>query len=86
MTSNTKKLIKEIQTKVKSPVTGRNEFANEDAVIDHAIKTTYELMKKQRLLWNQYSTKLIILMVIWGREPAEGTESITRSPSFQFNS
>lgn len=50
MTSNTKKLIKEIQIKIKSPVTGRNEFANEDAVIDYAIKTTYDLMKKQRLL------------------------------------
>jgi hypothetical protein len=53
-------------------------------VIDHAIKTTYELMKKQRLLWNQYSTKLIMLMVIWGRELPEGTEAVTRSPSFQF--
>lgn len=50
MNSNTRKLIKDIQTKIKSPVTGRNEFTNEDAVIDHAIKTIYDLMKKQRLL------------------------------------
>lgn len=54
MNSNTKKLIKEIQSKIKSPVTGRNEFANDDAVIDHAIKTIHDLMKKQRLLWNQH--------------------------------
>ena len=86
MNSNTRKLIKDIQTKIKSPVTGRNEFTNEDAVIDHAIKTTYELMKKQRLLWNQYSPKLIMLMVIWARELQEGIEAVTRSPSFQFNS
>ena len=76
MTSNTKKLIKEIQTKIKSPVTGRNEFANEDAVIDHAIKTTYDLMKKQRLLWDQYPPKPIMLMVIWEWEPTEWTEAI----------
>ena len=50
MNSNTKTLIREIQTKLKSPITKEREFANEPAVIDYAVKTLYDLLKKQRLL------------------------------------
>ena len=42
MNSRTRLLMKEIQSKVKSSVTGRQEFANDDAVIDYAIKTLYD--------------------------------------------
>ena len=50
MTSKTRNLIREIQSKVKSSVTGQSEFANDDAVIDYAIATAYDQLKKQRLL------------------------------------
>ncbi len=50
MNNKTKQLIRDIQTKTISPITGLREFANEEAVIDYAIKTIYDLMKKQRLL------------------------------------
>ena len=50
MNSRTRTLMREIQTKIKSPITGQKEFANEDAVIDYAIKTIYDLMKQQRIL------------------------------------
>ncbi len=50
MNTKTRSLIREIQTKLKSPITGQQEFANEDAVIDYAVKTVYDLMKKQRVL------------------------------------
>jgi hypothetical protein len=50
MTSKTRNLIREIQAKVKSSVTGQKEFANDDAVIDYAIATVYDQLKKQRLL------------------------------------
>ena len=48
MTSKTRILIREIQNKVKSTITGQKEFPNDDAVIDYAIKTIYEQMKKQK--------------------------------------
>ena len=50
MNSKTRTLIKEIQNKIKSPLTGQKEFSNDDAVIDYAIKTLYELLKKSRVL------------------------------------
>ena len=50
MNSNTRTLIREIQNKLKSPITKEREFSNESAVIDYAIKTVYDLLKKQRLI------------------------------------
>jgi hypothetical protein len=50
MHTRTRSLMREIQSKIKSPITGQKEFANEDAVIDYAIKTIYDLMKQQRIL------------------------------------
>jgi len=50
MTSKTRILMREIQNKVKSTITGQKEFPNDDAVIDYAIKTIYDLMKKQKVL------------------------------------
>lgn len=50
MNTRTRTLIREIQSKIKSPITGQKEFGNEDAVIDYAIKTVYDLMKQQRIL------------------------------------
>lgn len=50
MNSSTRTLIREIQTKLKSPITKEREFADASAVIDYAVKTLYELLKKQRLL------------------------------------
>jgi len=61
MNNSTKTLIREIQTKLKSPITKEREFSNESAVIDYAVKTLYDLLKKQRLIWhsNQYQSPLI---------------------------
>jgi|APGre2960657373_1045057.scaffolds.fasta_scaffold471405_1 hypothetical protein len=50
MNNNTRTWIREIQTKLKSPITKEPEFTNESAVIDYAVKTLYELLKKQRLI------------------------------------
>jgi len=50
MNTRTRNLIREIQTKIKSTITGQKEFPNDDAVIDYAIKTIYEQMKKQKVL------------------------------------
>ena len=50
MNNKTKTLIRDIQSKIRNPITKEKEFANEEAVIDYAIKTIYDLMKKQRLL------------------------------------
>jgi len=50
MNSKTKSLIREILSKLKSPVTGQKEFANDDAVLDYAINLLYENLKKQRVL------------------------------------
>ena len=60
MNSKTRTLIRDIQYKIKNPITKEKEFANDDAVIDYAIKTIYDLMKKQRLLWNHYPTKSLL--------------------------
>jgi hypothetical protein len=46
----TRSLLREIQTKLKSKVTGIPEFQNSDAVIDHAIKILYEKLKKDKYL------------------------------------
>jgi hypothetical protein len=50
MNNNTRTLIREIQTKLKSPITRDREFSNDSAVIDYAVKNLYDLLKKQRLI------------------------------------
>jgi hypothetical protein len=50
MNNNTRTLIREIQTKLKSPITRDSEFSNESAVIEYAVKNLYDLLKKQRLI------------------------------------
>ena len=50
MNSKTRSLIQEIKRKVKSPITGSNEFANDDAVLDLAVQRLYEKLKQQRIL------------------------------------
>jgi hypothetical protein len=50
MNSTTKNQLREIQQKLKSPITKQPEFNHEAAVIDFAVKTLYETLKKQRLL------------------------------------
>ena len=50
MNNNTRTLIREIQTKLKSPITRDREFSNDSALIDYAVKTLYDLLKKQRLI------------------------------------
>jgi len=50
MNSKTRSLIQEIKRKVKSPITGINEFTNDDAVLDLAVLRLYEQLKQQRIL------------------------------------
>lgn len=51
MSSKTKNLIKEIRSKLKSKVTGDQEFGSDEDVIDVAVKLLYQDLKRQRLLW-----------------------------------
>ena len=46
----TRSLIREIQTKLKSKVTGIPEFQNSDVVIDYAFKSLYDKLKKDKFL------------------------------------
>ena len=46
----TRSHIREIQTKLKSKVTGILEFQNSDAVIDYAVKSFYDKLKKDKFL------------------------------------
>ena len=50
MNSKTRTLIRNIQNKIRNPITREREFPTEEAVIDYAVRTIYDLMKKQRLL------------------------------------
>jgi hypothetical protein len=50
MTSKTRLLIREIQTKLKSPLTGQKEFSTDDAVIDYAVTLLHDSLKKQKFL------------------------------------
>ena len=50
MNSKTRTLLREIQLKINSPITGQKEFINENAVIDYAVKTIYDLMKQQKII------------------------------------
>ncbi len=51
MTNTTKTLIKDIRTKLKSRITGDQEFRSDEDVIDAAIKLLHKDLKRQRLLW-----------------------------------
>ena len=50
MNSKTRTILREIQLKIKSPITVQKEFINENAVIDYAVKTIYDLMKQQKII------------------------------------
>jgi hypothetical protein len=50
MTSKTRNLIREIQTKLKSPNTGQREFSKDEAVVAYAVQKLYDDLKKKRLL------------------------------------
>jgi DNA-binding XRE family transcriptional regulator len=50
MNAKSRSLINEIKAKVKSSVTGKQEFADEASVIEYAITQLYENLKKQRIL------------------------------------
>jgi hypothetical protein len=50
MTNTTKMLIKDIRTKLKSRITGDQEFRSDEDVIDAAIKLLHQDLKRQRLL------------------------------------
>ena len=52
----TRSFIREIQTKLKSKATGIPEFQNSDAVIDYAVKSLYDKLKKDKFLWNPIMT------------------------------
>ena len=54
MNHKTRTLIREIQTRIKNPITGQKEFANDDAVIDFAIGYLYEDLKKKRVLSHSF--------------------------------
>ena len=49
----TRSLIREIQIKLKSKATGIPEFQHSDSVIDYAVKSLYDKLKKDKFLWNQ---------------------------------
>jgi hypothetical protein len=48
--TQTKQQINEIRKKVKSSITGQQEFPSDDAVIEYAIQQLYNQLKKQRLV------------------------------------
>ena len=50
MNTTTRTLIRDIQSKLKNPITKQREFNTDTAVIDYAIKTLHDLLKQQRLL------------------------------------
>ena len=50
MNTITKTLIRDIQTKIKNPITKQREFSTETVVIEYAVKTLQELLKQRRLL------------------------------------
>jgi hypothetical protein len=50
MNNQTRIFLREIQGKLKSPITGNKEFASESAVVDYAVKTLYETLKKHKQL------------------------------------
>lgn len=48
--SKTRSLIREIKIKLKSKITGMFEFSSDNAVIDYAVKSLYEKLKKDKFL------------------------------------
>ena len=50
MNTTTRTLIRDIQTKLKNPITKQREFTTDTAVIEYAVKTLHDLLKQQRLL------------------------------------
>ena len=48
MKTMTRNLIRQIQTRLKSNLTGKAEFSTEDAVIDYVIQQFYEDLRRQR--------------------------------------
>ena len=50
MEIKTRTYIQEIQKKLKSQITGQREFTSDSAVIEYAVKTLYDILKKQRLI------------------------------------
>ena len=50
MNTITRTLIREIQTKIKNPITKQREFTTDIAVVEYAVRTLHDLLKKERLL------------------------------------
>ena len=50
LASKTQSRLQEIQRKVKSSITGSQEFKTRDEVIDLAVEQLYDQLKKQRLV------------------------------------
>jgi hypothetical protein len=50
LASKTQSRLQEIQRKVKSNTTGKQEFKHRDEVIDLAVEQLYEQLKRQKLL------------------------------------
>ena len=50
MNHKTKQTIQEIKNKTKSKVTGMSEFASDDAVIEFAVNTLIQDLKKKGVL------------------------------------
>jgi hypothetical protein len=50
LSSKTKQQITTIRSKVKGSITGTPEFSNDDAVIEYAIETLFNELKKKKVL------------------------------------
>jgi len=50
LSSKTKQQITTIKNKVKSSITGTPEFRSDDAVIEYAIETLFNQLKKSKVL------------------------------------
>jgi hypothetical protein len=50
MNSKTRSQIQEIKRKVKSPITGANEFPDDSLVIELAIQQFYDHLKAKKIL------------------------------------
>ena len=50
MNGQARRKMQEIQLKVKSPITGHNEFESSSAVIEYAINQLYDNLKRNKVL------------------------------------
>jgi hypothetical protein len=50
MNTKTQALLQEIRRKVKNPITGTYEFANDEAVLNLAVLILYQQLKQKRML------------------------------------